>query len=191
MVEVLIAGILLASSTAAVSRISIAALSSSANISQRARIEADINDNIQALQMEDSYLTRNSIDEIFTTTWIANNYSEDINESLKKECEKEEENEKCKGSVEALYAALEEINTWNKQGLEAACIDTPLALAAYLKTVAPEPRNTNVLREFDYWSIPGILRVVYQFEGPEQQVKAEQRLVEMSPNFAAQCYTTE
>ena len=65
MVEVLIAGILLASSTAAVSRISVSALSSSANISQRARIEADINDNIQAMQMEDSYLTRNRIDEIF------------------------------------------------------------------------------------------------------------------------------
>ena len=54
MVEVLIAGILLASALAAVSRISVAALSGSASLSDRARIEAAINDNIQAMQKEDS-----------------------------------------------------------------------------------------------------------------------------------------
>ena len=48
MVEVLIAGILLASALAAVSRISVAALSGSASLSDRTRIEAAINDNIQA-----------------------------------------------------------------------------------------------------------------------------------------------
>ena len=57
MVEVLIAGILLASALAAVSRISVAALSGSASLSDRARIEAAINDNIQAMQKEDSYYT--------------------------------------------------------------------------------------------------------------------------------------
>ena len=44
MVEVLIAGVLLASAMAAVSRISVAALSGSATLSNRARIEAAIND---------------------------------------------------------------------------------------------------------------------------------------------------
>ena len=57
MVEVLIAGILLASALAAVSRISVAALSGSASLSDRAQIEAAINDNIQAMQQEDSYYT--------------------------------------------------------------------------------------------------------------------------------------
>ena len=57
MVEVLIAGILMAFALAAVSRISVAALSSSASLSDRARIEAAINDNIQAMQKEDSYYT--------------------------------------------------------------------------------------------------------------------------------------
>ena len=57
MVEVLIAGILLASALAAVSRISVAALSGSKNLSDRAKIEAAINDNIQAMQKEDSYYT--------------------------------------------------------------------------------------------------------------------------------------
>ena len=61
MVEVLIAGILLASALTAVSRISVAALSGSANLSNRAGIEAAINDNIQAMQKEDSYYTAKSI----------------------------------------------------------------------------------------------------------------------------------
>ena len=64
MVEVLIAGILLASALAAVSRISVAALSGSANLSDRASIEAAINDNIQAMQKEDSY---------YTDAWIIEN----------------------------------------------------------------------------------------------------------------------
>lgn len=143
MVEVLIAGILLASSTAAVSKISVSALSSSANISDRARIEAAINDNIQALQKEDSY---------FTSNWIEANQN---------------------------------------GGLQAACSDPPQALSSHLQAIVADPRNTSVTREFDASSIPGILRVIYRFEGPEQQIKSEQRLIEMSPNFAAQCYTTQ
>ena len=143
MVEVLIAGILLASSTAAVSRISVSALSSSANISNRAKIEADINDNIQALQKEDSY---------FTSNWIEANQD---------------------------------------GGLQAACSDPPRALSSHLQAVVADPRHTSITREFDATSIPGILRVIYRFEGPEQQIKSEQRLIEMSPNFAAQCYTTQ
>ena len=67
MVEVLIAGLLLASALAAVSRISVAALSGSARLSDRARIEAAINDNIQAMQKEDSY---------FTDSWIIENGGE-------------------------------------------------------------------------------------------------------------------
>ena len=143
MVEVLIAGILLASALAAVSRISVAALSGSANLSDRARIEAAINDNIQAMQKEDSY---------YTDAWIIDN-----------------------GGQEALTSA---------------CTNPPEALSIHLQTVAPEPRQAAITRTFDIISIPGILRIVYSFEGPEQQVKAEQRIIEMTPNFAAKCYST-
>ena len=143
MVEVLIAGILLASALAAVSRISVAALSGSANLSDRARIEAAINDNIQAMQKEDSY---------YTAEWIIDN-----------------------GGQEAL---------------KSACTNPPEALSIHLQTVAPEPRQAAITRTFDISSIPGILRIVYKFEGPEQQVKAEQRIIEMTPNFAAKCYST-
>ena len=143
MVEVLIAGILLASALAAVSRISVAALSGSANLSDRARIEAAINDNIQAMQKEDSY---------YTDAWI--------------------------------------IDNGDKEALKSACTNPPEALSSHLQTVAPEPRMAAIKRTFDISSIPGILRIVYSFEGPEQQVKAEQRIIEMTPNFAAKCYST-
>lgn len=143
MVEVLIAGILLASALAAVSRISVAALSGSANLSDRARIEAAINDNIQSMQKEDSY---------YTDAWIIDNRGQ--------------------------------------EALKSACTNPPEALSSHLQTVAPEPRLEAISRTFDISSIPGILRIVYSFEGPEQQVKAEQRIIEMTPNFAAKCYST-
>ena len=55
-VESVVAGVLLAAVMGGVSRLSVSALASSSNQSERARIEAAINDNIQLLQMEDSYL---------------------------------------------------------------------------------------------------------------------------------------
>ena len=56
LVEVLIAGTIMAMVLAGVSRLNISALSSSAKQAQRERIEAAINNNIQMLQKEDSYL---------------------------------------------------------------------------------------------------------------------------------------
>ena len=150
MVEVLIAGILLASALAAVSRISVSALSGSANLSDRVRIEAAINDNIQAMQKEDSY---------YTAEWILEEGGEDA--------------------------------------LQKACSDPdpesgpPMALRDHLQTVAPEPRLTAITRTFDIDTEPGILRIIYNFEGPEKQIKAEQRIIEMTPNFAANCYDTQ
>lgn len=144
MVEVLIAGLLLASALAAVSRISVAALSGSARLSDRARIEAAINDNIQAMQKEDSY---------FTDSWIIENGGE--------------------------------------SALQNACNNPPEALSQHLQTVAPAPRETAVERSFDISTIPGILRIIYTFEGPERQISTEQRVIEMSPNFAAKCYRTQ
>ena len=144
MVEVLIAGILLASALAAVSRISIAALSGSARLSDRARIEAAINDNIQTMQKEDSY---------YTDSWIIQN-----------------------GGAEAL---------------QNACTNPPDALRKHLQSVAPQPREAAIKRSFDISAVPGILRIIYSFEGPEQQVNEEKRMIEMNPNFAAKCYSTQ
>ena len=56
LVEVLVAGVLLAAIMASVSRLSTSAIAGSAKQAERARIEAAISNNIQNLQMEDSYL---------------------------------------------------------------------------------------------------------------------------------------
>ena len=149
LVEVLIAGILLASALAAVSRISVAALSGSASLSDRARIEAAINDNIQAMQKEDSY---------YTDEWII---------------------EEAGGEDEG------------NEALARACENPTESLSNHLQTVGPKPRLSIITRTFDINSIPGILRIIYSFEGPEQQVKKEQRIIEMTPNFAAKCYSTQ
>ncbi len=143
MVEVLIAGVLLASALTAVSRLSIAALSSSARLSDRARIEAAIYENIQTMQKEDSY---------YTEAWITDNQGE--------------------------------------EGLRNACKNPVEALSKHLRDIAPGPRETTINRAFDINSIPGILRIVYSFEAPEQQIQKELRVIEMSPNFASNCYNT-
>lgn len=148
LIEVLIAGILLASSLAAVSRISVAALSGSASLSGRARIEAAINDNIQAMQKEDSY---------YTDEWII---------------------EEAGGGEQG------------DKVLASACENPTESLSNHLQTVGAEPRLAMITRTFDINSIPGILRIIYSFEGPEQQVEKEQRMIELTPNFAATCYST-
>lgn len=164
MVEVLIAGILLASALAAVSRISVAALSGSANLSNRAGIEAAINDNIQAMQKEDSY---------FTDQWIIENGGQ---AALEKACSDPSQDS-------------------NPDSEDPFSGPPPNALKNHLKLIVPEPRSTSIKtsikRTFDIHSVPGILRIIYSFEGPEEQVKTEQRIIEMTPNFAAKCYNTQ
>ena len=61
LVEVMVAGILLALVMGSVGRLGVSALARSANQSERIRIESAINDNIQLLQMEDSYLDFDSL----------------------------------------------------------------------------------------------------------------------------------
>ena len=61
LVEVLIAGVLLAMVMAAVSRLSLSAIANSKYQLDRVRIEAAINDNIQLMQQADSLLEYDSI----------------------------------------------------------------------------------------------------------------------------------
>ncbi len=63
LVEVLIAGVLLASMMAAVGRFSVSALTASSNQAERTHIEATINENMQLLHQADAQLTLESIPE--------------------------------------------------------------------------------------------------------------------------------
>ena len=141
MIETMIAGVLLASSLTAVSRMSITALSGSRTSSYRAQIEAAINNNIQTMQKEDSY---------FSYDWISRN-----------------------------------------QNISDACKNPPKALEDHLENVVSGPNIEGIkgiTRNFDSTSIPGILTVEYNFEGPEQAIGSEIRLIEMNPNFSSECY---
>lgn len=82
MVEVLIAGVLLAMVMAGVSRLSLSSLVSSKNQLERTRIEAAINDNIQLLQRADSLITFESIPRIDEQKLACSNPAEYLKEQI-------------------------------------------------------------------------------------------------------------
>ena len=59
------------------------------------------------------------------------------------------------------------IENGGESALQNACNNPPEALSQHLQTVAPTPRETAVERSFDSSTIPGILIIIYTFEGPE------------------------
>lgn len=150
MVEVLIAGIILSSALIAVSRFSVSALSNSAKLAERSRIEAAINNNIQTLQKEDSY---------FSADWIKKN-----------------------GSASSIEK--------NEESLNSACSNPTQSLKDHLESVVDEPDIEGITRTFDTTSSPGILTVIYSFDAPEQSIEQEIRVIEINPNFSAECYQT-
>ena len=203
MVEVLIAGILLASALAAVSRISVAALSSSANLSERARLEAAINDNIQSMQKEDSYLTTDWIsnNQIAAINYIRDSQSKPHYDSVTEECKNENtQSEKCISAFDFYFQgkgddkekdATDCISSTNqKTSLDCACTAPDLILRMHLESIVDKPREAEISRNFNYTDNFNTLIIDYAFEGPEQQVGKEKRIVEMTPNFAAHCYST-
>lgn len=74
------------------------------------------------------------------------------------------------------------------QNITDACKNPPEALKKHLQSVAFEPQIEGIIRKFDSESIPGILSVEYNFDGPEQAIENEIRLIEMNPNFSSKCY---
>ena len=64
MIESLIAGLIVAAVMTAIGRFGVSAMAASHNQSSRNRIEAAINDHIQLVQMQDSYLTVDAIESV-------------------------------------------------------------------------------------------------------------------------------
>ena len=203
MVEVLIAGILLASVLVAVGRMSVSALSGSKNLSARVRIEAAINDNIQALQKEDSYLTSDwlSSNPDLVFDYLAESKNRTHYHSAEGECgEVGLQSESCMKVFDYYFdlkgsSKMEEFDEClssspRRLPIECACIAPDLMLRMYIESVVDKPRGREVERNFDYISDYYALKVIYSFQGPEQHIGDERRIVEMSPNFASQCYRT-
>ena len=62
--ETLIAGLVVAAVMTAIGRLSVSAMATSRNQSSRNTIEAAINNHIQLVQMQDSYLTKDAIEDV-------------------------------------------------------------------------------------------------------------------------------
>ena len=212
MVEVLIAGILLASTMTAVSRIMVTVLSGNGNLAARARIEAAINDNIQTHQKEDSYLTVDWINKNpgSISEYIKQSKSKYHHTQFKDECSIVNDPIRYEDCISILnyYFDAKGLNEYSsdadraeKEGkkkaiascdneLKCACKAPDLILRMHSELMIDDPRTPEVERSFDYDPEYQSLTVNYAFEGPEQQIKREKRTVEMSPNFASNCFST-
>ena len=143
MIETLIAGLIVAAVMTAVGRLGISAMATSRNQSSRSSIEAAINDHIQLVQMQDSYLTADAIE---AETGLNTN----------------------------LATACEEPSTFLMNHLQRA-------------DVAGTTPNPEVTMEWNN-NDPYLLVLTYNFEAPESTIGAEQRMIEVNPNFSSQCY---
>ena len=155
MVEVIIAGLLMASAMTAFARLAISSMQSSSNQLERTRIEAAINDNIQLIQRADSLLTYDSIGQ----------GDADQNDQQLAACDNP-----------ALYL---------QQQLEleggSLFIEPP--------QLTDESNNMLINRTIDANSIPDIAIITFDLNiPPENNISAESRVLEISPNFQSSCF---
>ena len=142
LIEVVIAGVIMASVMTAVAQMNVSSLRSATNGEIRDNLEAAVNNDIQLLQQADSYLKF---------------------ESLK---------------------AAEQIT---------ACRNPTSYLIPYLENAVPASElhpgiNRSIIA--GEGMTQDLVEIIYQFKGPENGVGTELRIIEMNPNFSAQCYTT-
>ena len=162
LVEVLIAGVLLTAVLTAVARFSSQAMASSNHQKDRQAIEASINDNIQLIQQADSQITATRLAK------TDDGFFDEVN--LEQAC--------GSGTISSNAA------TFLMSQISNSAISVP----------APEPgiRQTDysLQRELSILDLGTsyMLKVVYSFEGPEENVNTEYRSIEISPSFEASCY---
>ena len=146
LIETLIAGVVVGAAMTAVGRLGASSMVTSRHQSSRNTIEAAINDHIQLVQMQDSYLTAEAIQS-----------ETGLNTDLAVACERP---------------------------------------SSFLKTHLQKPEisgnSPNPLVTM-FWndSNPYLLVLTYSFDGPESSIGAEQRIVEINPNFSSQCYSLQ
>jgi len=74
-----------------------------------------------------------------------------------------------------------------------ACLDPTSYLIPYLENEVPqEDLQPGIKRSINAGAgvTLDLVEVTYQFAGPENGVSDEFRIIELNPNFSAQCYTT-
>ena len=87
------------------------------------------------------------------------------------------------------YHTIDSINANDQTN---ACLDPTNHLISYLNVEIPDTdlAKLGIDRTMQVGATPDVVEVVYSFVGPEQGVDDEYRVVELNPNFSAQCYTT-
>ncbi|WP_052039513.1 MULTISPECIES: prepilin-type N-terminal cleavage/methylation domain-containing protein [unclassified Prochlorococcus] len=166
MVEVLIAGVLLAMVMTAVSRFSLSALINSRNQLERTRIEAAINDNIQLLQQADSLLTFDSIpsqDEQQSACNDPPNYlKEQIIESAGRQ-----------------YVPAPNLKNESNKQLINRTVNTTAAEEIAVVIYSFEGPGATTVADNDSAEL---------LHETEMKNATEQRVLELNPNFQARCY---
>jgi type II secretory pathway pseudopilin PulG len=162
LVEVLIAGVLMTAVLTSVARFSTLAMAGSNHQKERQAIEASINDNIQLIQQADSQITVNRLlddsDDFF------DNYD------LSQAC----------GSGSPSNNAASFLMT---QLLNSKVSVSPPELSKTQSDYSLQ-RNFSIINVGSTY----MLKVEYQFDGPEENVDTEYRIIEISPSFEAGCY---
>ena len=162
LVEVLIAGVLLTAVMTAVARFSTLAMAGSNHQKERQAIEASINDNIQLIQQADSQITVNRLLDD----------SDDFFEN---------------------YDLSQACGSGSPSSNAASFLMTQL-LNGKVSVAPPELSTTqtdySLQRNFSIINVGStyMLKVEYQFDGPEENVDTEYRIIEISPSFEAGCY---
>ena len=162
LVEVLIAGVLMTAVMTAVARFSTLAMAGSNHQKDRQAIEASINDNIQLIQQADSQITVNRLLDD----------SDDFFEN---------------------YDLSQACGSGSPSSNAASFLMTQL-LNGKVSVAPPELSTTqtdySLQRNFSIINVGStyMLKVEYQFDGPEENVDTEYRIIEISPSFEAGCY---
>lgn len=170
LVEVIISGLVMGGIMVSVAQLAGRAMVGSNNQKDRQTIEAAINNDIQLLQQADSQLTYQ---------WIVENGNPAS---------------ACANPGQYLATLLDEeggafeVRPTNTSG--------PEQIKQFKRTITsealPDPNETILGSDASETSSnvkPKVLtRIVYSFEGPEQTVGDEKRIVKLSPSFQANCY---
>ena len=83
-------------------------------------------------------------------------------------------------------------NSLDKAGQAGAACQNPTSyLINYLKNEVNNDELTQrqIERKMDVGSTGDVVEVSYKFKGPETGIEMEYRVIELNPNFSAQCYT--
>lgn len=168
LVEVLIAGVLLAMVMAAVSRLSLSAIANSKYQLDRVRIEAAINDNIQLMQQADSLLEYESISEA-------------------------EKSEACEDPANYLKSKIEE--NGGKYNVPVPDLKNESNTRLINRTIDTTSAKEIAIIIYSFKS-PGSRESTKQASAEllydtKMQQATEQRILELNPNFQGKCMPTE